>query len=61
EPEHYRSECPKLNDDKPKNKFPKKKVLTATWDDPNCDEEVSNLALMAKAEAPNTDSDSDFE
>ncbi|MCI81942.1 hypothetical protein A2U01_0103216, partial [Trifolium medium] len=30
----------------------------ATWDDPDDDEVVSNLALMAKAEAPSTDSDS---
>ncbi|MCI90405.1 hypothetical protein A2U01_0111697, partial [Trifolium medium] len=30
----------------------KKKVLMAAWDDPDGDEEVGNLALMAKAEAP---------
>ncbi|MCI24623.1 hypothetical protein A2U01_0045808, partial [Trifolium medium] len=31
------------------------------WDDPDGDEEVGNLTLMAKAEAPVTDSDSDSE
>ncbi|MCI22589.1 hypothetical protein A2U01_0043765, partial [Trifolium medium] len=39
----------------------KKKVLMATWDDPNDDEEVSNLALMVTAKASGTDSDSDSE
>ncbi|MCI87520.1 hypothetical protein A2U01_0108804, partial [Trifolium medium] len=33
----------------------------ATWDDPDVDEEVSNPALMATAEAPGTDSDSESE
>jgi hypothetical protein len=54
-------ECPKLNDEKPKNKLPKKKVLMATWDDSDGNEEEGNLALMAKTEAPGTESDSDSE
>ncbi|MCI85974.1 hypothetical protein A2U01_0107253, partial [Trifolium medium] len=33
----------------------------ATWDDPDDDEEVNNLALMATTEASGTNSDSDSE
>ncbi|MCI25327.1 transcriptional regulator ATRX, partial [Trifolium medium] len=56
EPGHYRNECPKLSDDKSKNK---KKVLMATWDDSESDEEEGNIALMADTEATGTDSESD--
>jgi hypothetical protein len=55
-PSHYRSECPKLNDEKPKNKLLEKKVLMATWDD-SSDEEEGNSAIMAKTEAPSTESE----
>ncbi|MCI12751.1 cysteine-rich RLK (receptor-like protein kinase) 8, partial [Trifolium medium] len=61
EPSHYRNECPKLSDEKPKNKLSKKKVLIATWDDSDSDAEEGNIALMADIEAISTDSESDSE
>jgi hypothetical protein len=54
EPYHFRSECPKLNKEKPKNTSSKKKVLLATWDDSDGETEEGNLALIAHTEAPGT-------
>src|SRR3954462_4325600 len=71
EPGHYKSECPKLQKEKPKKKFHKKKGLMATWDDSNSSESESdsegkqaNITLMATVddEAESTsESDSDSE
>ena len=51
---HYRSDCPKLQRERPKKKFGKKKGMMATWDDSESSEDESdsedenaNLALMA--------------
>jgi hypothetical protein len=61
EPGHYRSECPKLNKEKPKNNSSKKKVLMATWGDSDGETEEDNIAPMAHTEASDAESDSDFE
>ena len=58
EPGHYKNDCPKLQKEKPKKKFnKKKKVLMATWDDSDecessseSEEECANVALMASTE-----------
>lgn len=55
EPGHFKSECPKLQKEKPKKKFDKKKKsLMATWDDSESSESSSkskddcaNMAFMA--------------
>src|SRR3954465_9009954 len=54
EPGHYKSECLKLQREKPKKKFQKKKGLMATWDDSDASEsesdskdEQANIVLMA--------------
>src|SRR3954471_18836464 len=53
EPGHFRSECPSLQKENPKNKFHKKKGLMATWDESesesesDSESEQANLALMA--------------
>ena len=55
EPGHYKSDCPNLQKEKPKNKFSKenKKILMETWDDSESSEaetesedERANIALM---------------
>src|SRR3954462_5473163 len=71
EPGHYKSECPKLQKEKPKKKFHKKKGLMETWDDSDSSKsesdsegEQANITLMATvdAEAESTsESDSDSE
>ena len=71
---HYKSDCPKLQREKPKKKFgrEKKKSLMATWDDSDSseadsesDDERANIALMANisedSEASESDSESDTE
>src|ERR1044072_8194459 len=53
---HYRNECPKLQKDRKPKKFLKsKKVLMATWDDSeseeeDCEEEQAAFALMARTD-----------
>lgn len=56
---HYKNECPKLKKDRPKKKDfrGKKKRMMATWYDSESseddyEEEKTNVALMACAEAP---------
>ena len=70
EPGHYKSDCPKLQKEKPKKKFTKekKKSLMATWDDSESSEEESesedehaNIALMANTSDDTSSSDSDSE
>src|SRR4051812_23398250 len=68
---HYKSGCLKLQKEKPKKKFHKKKGLMATWDDSDSSEsesdsegEQTNIALMDTIddEAESTsESESDFE
>ncbi|CAI8615440.1 unnamed protein product [Vicia faba] len=71
---HYKSDCPKLQREKPKKKFgrEKKKSLMATWDDSDSseadsesDDERANIALMANisedSEASESDSEPDTE
>src|SRR3954471_18048919 len=69
EPGHYKNECPKLQREKPKKKFEKKKCLMATWDDSDSsdqesdsEDEQANITLMATVDAgeeSTSDSDSD--
>src|SRR4051812_47537080 len=54
EPGHYKNECQKLQKEKPKKKFHKKKGIMATWDDSDSSEsesdsegEQANIVLMA--------------
>src|SRR3954464_4932420 len=54
EPGHYKSECPKLQGEKPKKRFQKKKGLMETWDDSDSSESESdsedkqaNITLMS--------------
>lgn len=55
EPCHFKSDCPKLQKEKPKKKFDKKKnSLMATWDDsessessPESEDDCANMAFMA--------------
>src|SRR3954470_17758193 len=69
EPGHYKNECPKLQREKPKKKFEKKKGLMATWDDSDSSDQESdskdeqaNIALMATVdEGSESTSDSDSE
>src|ERR1044072_2502402 len=73
EPGHFKSECPKLKNDRRPKRFDKKKGLMATWDDSESEEEDSDdeqaaIALMAIKEAASEadsssedDSDSDEE
>src|SRR3954463_11118804 len=71
EPGHYKSECPKLQRQKPKKKFQEKKGLMETWDDSDSSEsesdsedEQANIALMATVDAKSesiSESDSDSE
>src|ERR1044072_612855 len=56
EPGHYRNECPKLKRDK---KSDKKKVLMATWDDSDSEEEVSGDEQTARALMATTNVDSE--
>ena len=71
---HYKSDCPKLQKEKPKKKFgkEKKKSLMATWDDSDTseadsesDDERANITLMENVskdrEAFGSDSESDTE
>ncbi|XP_058768905.1 uncharacterized protein LOC131642702 [Vicia villosa] len=60
---HFKSECPKLQKERPKKRFERKKSLVATWDDSesskdeyNSKDEHANIAFMAT-----TDKDSDSE
>lgn len=41
EPGHYKCECPKLQKERPKKKYEKKKSLMATWDDSESSEASS--------------------
>lgn len=68
EPGHYNSDCPKLQKERPKKKFEKKKSLMATWDDSESSEVESeddhaNIALMADidddADSSGSESESD--
>src|SRR3954470_16131621 len=69
EPGNYKNECPKLQKEKPKKKFHKKKGLMATWDDSdssksesNSEGEQANIALMATIDdGSESASDSDSE
>src|SRR3954468_13466555 len=71
EPGQYKRECPKLQKEKPKKKFHKKKGLMATWDDSDSSESESdsegkqaNIALMATVDAESestSESESDSE
>ncbi|XP_058748093.1 uncharacterized protein LOC131620924 [Vicia villosa] len=69
EPGHYKNKCPRLQREKPRKKFEKKKGMMATWDesdssdqDSDSEDEQANIALMATVDAKKestSDSDSD--
>ncbi|XP_058756052.1 uncharacterized protein LOC131629265 [Vicia villosa] len=70
EPGHYKSDCPKLQKEKPKKNFnkEKKKSMMATWDDSESSEvesedECANIALMENtlSDTSSSESESDSE
>ncbi|XP_058722986.1 uncharacterized protein LOC131594802 [Vicia villosa] len=69
EPGHFKNECPKLQREKPRKKFEKKKGMMATWDDSDSydqesdsEDEQANIAFKATVDAEEEfTSDSDSE